>query len=422
MMRADDSRVAITGIGLLTANGACADQNWSRFAAGKSGIRMIDRFETEGLPVQFGGCPPRICDDEVVGVPRHIEYSVQVGREAIEQAKLKSSGGFPGPLFMAVPATEHPWESMIEIANGTTICENGLFGNPMNFARFDSELLYRQRLDGEIALRVNETFGCRGVPLTTFTACASGATALQFAVEAIRRGDTEAALVIGCDASLSPEMISRFALLSALSLRGSDPAGASRPFSKDRDGFVIAEGAAAMVVESIASARKRKADILALVSGVGEAADTFHRTRSSPDGSSIVSCMNSAIRDAGLTPEDIEYINCHGTSTPENDKMEGLGINLLFGERARTLPLSSNKSMIGHTLTAAGLVEAAVSVLTLMHETLPPTINYFTPDPTLEFDVVPNNARPARIGHLLSNSFGFGGQNVSLVLSSEATL
>jgi 3-oxoacyl-[acyl-carrier-protein] synthase II len=422
MTYARGERVAITGIGLLTANGADADENWRNLVAGRSGIAPIERFEAAGLNTRFAGCVPRICDDEVVGVDRHVLYSVHVAEEAIAQSRLPRPHGFPGPLFIAVPAVEHHWDTMFALAERHAPGPEGLFAQPRAFASYDPAMLYRPRLDGEIALRVNDQLGCRGVPLTTFTACASGATALQFAVEAVRRGDTDAALVIGCDTSLSPEMVTRFSLLSALSQRNDDPQGASRPFSRDRDGFVIAEGAAAMVVESMASARARHAQVLAVVSGFGEAADTFHRTRSSPDGSSIIACMRRAMEDAVLGIDDIDHINCHGTSTPENDKMEGMGIGALFGARAATLPISSNKSMIGHTLTAAGAVEAAVSVLTLAHGVITPTINYRSPDPTLPFDVVPNTARAVRTRHILSNSFGFGGQNVSAVLSAESTL
>ncbi len=415
-------RVAITGIGLLTANGADAAENWRNLAAGRSGIAPITRFEAAGLNTRFAGCVPPICPDEVIGVDRHVAYSVHVAEEAIAQSRLPRPHGFPGPLFIAVPAVEHHWDTIFALAARHAAGPGGLFAEPQAFADYDPDLLYRPRLDGEIALRVNDRLGCRGVPLTTFTACASGATALQFAVEAVRRGDTDAALVIGCDASLSPEMVTRFSLLSALSQRNDDPQGASRPFSRDRDGFVIAEGAAAMVVESMASARARRAQVLAVVSGFGEAADTFHRTRSSPDGSSIIACMSRALDDAMLDIEDVDYINCHGTSTPENDKMEGLGIRALFGARADTLPISSNKSMIGHTLTAAGAVEAAISVLTLANGIIPPTINHHAPDPMLPFDVVPNVARAVQARHVLSNSFGFGGQNVSAMLSAESTL
>src|SRR5205807_6803912 len=211
----------------------------------------------------------------------------------------------------------------------------------------------------------------------------------------------------------------RFSLLSALSTSNDPPQGASRPFSKDRDGFVMAEGAGALVLERLEAAQARGAKILGVLEGCGEMADSFHRTRSSPDGKPIIGCVRNAIADAGLTPEDIDYVNPHGTGTPENDKMEGLAATAVFGERAKSLPISSNKSMIGHTLSAAGAVEAVITLLTLDHQVLPPTINYRVPDPALQLDVVPNVARQAKVRHALSNSFGFGGQNVSLVMARE---
>jgi 3-oxoacyl-[acyl-carrier-protein] synthase II len=181
----------------------------------------------------------------------------------------------------------------------------------------------------------------------------------------------------------------------------------------------MAEGAGALVLESLAHARARGADILGVIAGAGEMADSFHRTRSSPDGKPIIGCISNAIADAGLTADDIDYVNAHGTGTPENDKMEYLGLSAVFGERMQSVPISSNKSMIGHTLSAAGAVEAVFTLLTIAHQRLPPTINYHIPDPAIPLDVVPNAARDARIRHALSNSFGFGGQNVSLVLSGE---
>jgi len=197
-----------------------------------------------------------------------------------------------------------------------------------------------------------------------------------------------------------------------------EPAKAAKPFSKNRDGFVMAEGAAALVLEDPDKAKARGARILGYILGCGEAADTFHRTRSNPNGAAIVRCMREALADAGLGIEDVDYINAHGTGTPENDKMEAFGIQQLFGDRATRIPLSSNKSMIGHSLTAAGAVEAAFSLLTMQHELLPPTINHQQPDPTIPLDVVPNHARPAKPRTVLSNSFGFGGQNVSLLLGA----
>jgi len=196
-----------------------------------------------------------------------------------------------------------------------------------------------------------------------------------------------------------------------------DPKAASKPFSKNRDGFVMAEGAGALVLESLASATARGAKILGVMTGCGEKADSFHRTRSSPDGKPIIACIRNALADAGITPDAIGYVNPHGTATPENDKMEHMAIAAVFGERP--LPVSSNKSMIGHSLSAAGAVESIFTLLTMQNGRIPPTINYHVPDPSIPLDVVPNVARDARVAHAISNSFGFGGQNVTLVMSRE---
>jgi 3-oxoacyl-[acyl-carrier-protein] synthase II len=274
-------------------------------------------------------------------------------------------------------------------------------------------------LFGSVADSLAEKFGTQGSPISLSTACASGATAIQLGVEAIRRGETDAALCVGTDGSINPEAVIRFSLLSALSTSNEAPQTAVKPFSKNRDGFVMAEGAGALVLESYEAAKARGATILGVVEGCGEMTDAFHRTRSSPDGKPIIGCIASAISDAGLTPNDIDYVNAHGTSTPENDKMEYLGCATVFGDRMKTLPISSNKSMIGHTLSAAGAVEAVFTVLTLQHQRIPPTINYVIPDPAIPLDVVPNQARDSGLRHAISNSFGFGGQNVSLVIGLE---
>lgn len=218
-------------------------------------------------------------------------------------------------------------------------------------------------------------------------------------------------------ARCSRKSLIRFSLLSALSTRNEEPEKASRPFEKNRAGFVMSEGAAALVLEDYDSAVARGARILGLVSGCGERADSFHRTRSNPDGNAVIGAMRVALSDAGLKPGDISYVNAHGTGTPENDKMENLGMRAVFGEDAP--PISSNKSMIGHTLSAAGALEAVFSLLTIRDGRLPPTINYDEPDPSITLDVVPNVARDAQVKHVLSNSFGFGGQNTCLVLSAE---
>jgi 3-oxoacyl-[acyl-carrier-protein] synthase II len=264
-----------------------------------------------------------------------------------------------------------------------------------------------------------DKYGTKGSPISLSTACASGASAIQLGVEAIRRGETDAALCVATDGSVNPEALIRFSLLSALSTRNDSPHAAVRPFAKNRDGFVMAEGAGALVLESYEAATARGAKILGVLAGCGELADSFHRTRSSPDGKPIIGCVRNALSDAGIVPGQIDYINAHGTGTPENDKMEYLGISTVFGEQTGRVPVSSNKSMVGHTLSAAGAVEAVFSLLTLEHQRIPPTINYDVPDPTIPFDVVPNKARDDRVTAVMSNSFGFGGQNASLILTRE---
>ena len=272
---------------------------------------------------------------------------------------------------------------------------------------------------GAIADRLADTLGTRGLPITLSTACASGATAIQLGVEAIRRGECDRALAIGADGSASAEALIRFALLSALSTQNDPPGKASRPFSKDRDGFVLAEGSAALVLESLEAAQARGAKILGVLRGCGEKADDFHRTRSKPDGSPAIAAVRAALSDAGMDVGEIDYVNAHGTSTPENDKMEHLSLSTVFGERMRSIPISSNKSMIGHTLSAAGAIEAAFSLLTMQEGVIPPTINYDNPDPAIELDVVPNVKRERPVASVLSNSFGFGGQNTCLVMTRE---
>jgi 3-oxoacyl-[acyl-carrier-protein] synthase II len=258
------------------------------------------------------------------------------------------------------------------------------------------------------------------MPITLSTACASGATAIQLGVEAIRRGECGRALAVGADGSATAEALIRFSLLSALSTANDDPTKASKPFSKDRDGFVLAEGSAALVLESLESATRRGATVLGILRGCGEKADDFHRTRSKPDGSPAIGAIRAALEDAGLGQDGISYVNAHGTSTPENDKMEHLSLSTVFGENLKRMPVSSNKSMIGHTLSAAGAIEAAFSLMTMREGVLPPTINYDNPDPAIDLDVVPNAKRSADVKTVLSNSFGFGGQNTCLVMAREA--
>jgi 3-oxoacyl-[acyl-carrier-protein] synthase II len=412
--------VVVTGMGVVTSLGAGKDENWANLTAGKSGIREITRFATEGLKTRIAGTVDFVPVEPYSSPALSEQLAEMAAAEAISESGIGSRSSFPGPLFLAVPPIEIEWTQRFELATASGANDTVDYNDLLRAAATGEFSPYHKRfMFASVADRIAETFGTKGSPISLSTACASGATAIQLGVEAIRRGETEAALCIGADGSVNPESLIRFSLLSALSTSNDPPQGAARPFSKNRDGFVMAEGAGALVLESLAAARARGAKILGVLEGCGEMADAFHRTRSSPDGKPIIGCIRNGIADAGLSPDDIDYVNPHGTGTPENDKMECLGVMAVFGERAKALPVSSNKSMIGHTLSAAGAVEAVVSLLTLQHQRIPPTINYNMPDPAIPLDVVPNEARDAKIRHVISNSFGFGGQNVSLVMGLE---
>jgi 3-oxoacyl-[acyl-carrier-protein] synthase II len=411
--------VVVTGTGVLTSLGNGKQDNWRELTAGHSGIRRISRFPVQGLRTTIAGTVDFVPVDEISAPALSERMAEFVIEEAVSEAGIGKPGDFPGPMFLALPPVELEWPQRIALANASSANDRVTYDDLLRAAATGRFSRYYERfLFGSVAEALAVRFGTKSSPVATSTACASGATAIQLGVEAIRRGEAGAALVIGTDASVNPESLIRFSLLSALSTRNDPPEAAARPFSKDRDGFVMAEGAGALVLESLAHARARGARIVGVLEGCGEMADGFHRTRSSPDGKPIIDCMRQAIDDAGLPPDAIGYINAHGTGTPENDKMEWVGVSAVFGERAASIPISSNKSMIGHTLTAAGTVEAIFTLLALQHGRLPPTINYETPDPTLPVDCVPNVARDAQVQHAMSNSFGFGGQNVCLVLGT----
>ena len=412
--------VVVTGMGVITSLGAGKADNWAKLTAGESGIRRITRFSNEGLKTTIAGTVDFVPIEPFCSTELGERMAMMVAEEALAEAGIGRKGDFPGPLFLAVAPVEMEWPHRQALAAASGANDTVGYDDLLRASasgRFRA--IHERCLLGSVAEHLADRLGTKGSPISVSTACATGATAIQLGVEAIRRGESEAALCVGTDGSVNPEALVRFSLLSALSTANDPPAAAAKPFSKNRDGFVMAEGAAALVFESYQSAKARGAKILGVLAGCGEMADSFHRTRSSPDGKPIIGCIRNAIADAGLTPDDIDYINPHGTGTPENDKMEYLGVSSVFGERAKSIPLSSNKSMVGHTLSAAGTVETVFTLLTLDRQRLPPTINYNVPDPAIPLDVVPNTARDAKVRHALSNSFGFGGQNVSLVMSRE---
>ena len=411
--------VVVTGMGIVTSLGAGKTDNWSKLTAGESGIRTVTRFPTDSLKTTMAGTVDFVTVEPFTSTGLSERLGEMATEEALAQSGIGSKGNFPGPLFLAVAPVEVEWPQRMEL--GRAVGKPDVDYNDLlrisgggQYASFHDRFMF-----GSVAAHLAEKFGTKGSPISLSTACASGATAIQLGVEAIRRGETDAALCVATDGTVNPETLVRFSLLSALSTQNEPPQAASKPFSKNRDGFVIAEGAGTLVLESLEAATARGAPILGVLAGCGELTDSFHRTRSSPDGKPIIGCVLKSLADAGMTPEHIDHINAHGTSTPENDKMEYLGISAVFGERAKQVPVSSNKSMVGHTISAAGAVEAIISLLTLEHQRIPPTINYEIPDPAIPFNVVANKALDARVTAVMSNSFGFGGQNASLILTRE---
>ncbi|KAB2846138.1 MAG: beta-ketoacyl-ACP synthase, partial [Hyphomicrobiaceae bacterium] len=398
-------------------------ETWSAMTAGRSGIRRITRFPTDGLRTSIAGSVDFMGVEPYSGPGLSLAMATSAGEEAVAEARLGLAQTFPGPLFLATPPAELEWAQRKALLDGSSGSKETGYRRLLAAARSGAfHELFELYQFASVADRLADVFQTRGLPISVSTACASGASAIQLGVEAIRRKDTAAALCIGTDSSVQLESLIRFSLLSALSTRNDPPEKASRPFSKSRDGFVMAEGAGALVLESLENARSRKAKVLGIVRGCGEMADDYHRTRSRPDGRAIIGAIRNALADADANPDEVDYVNAHGTSTPENDKMECLALHAVLGARAAVVPISSNKSMIGHTLSAAGAIEAVLSFLSIRRGVLLPTINHDHPDPELKLDVVPNMARQGNVRTVLSNSFGFGGQNVSLVLGAAEAL
>ncbi|MBC7433755.1 MAG: beta-ketoacyl-ACP synthase, partial [Rubritepida sp.] len=373
-------RIAVTGIGLVTALGQDVASSWAGLLAGRSGIRAITRFDTTGMRSRIGGCidlPGDRPGQPLTAAARIIALGELALAQAISQSGLPYP--FPGPLTLGLPPVEVEWPGRQALWAAA-----GDPRHPALVAVAPQVMPGGHPLAGP-ARALATRFGTTGLPQAVTTACAPGAPAIQLAVEAIRRGEARAVLTGGAEASMTPETMIRFSLLQALSSRNDPPEAASRPFTLSRDGFVMGDGAAGLVLEDMASARARGATVLGEILGVGERADTFHRTRSSPDGLAIWGAMAAALADVGLRPEQIGYVNAHGTSTPENDKMESLGLHQLFG--ATCPPISSTKSMLGPPLSAAGAIEAVICLLALRDQMLPPTINQDDTDMSLGLDV-----------------------------------
>ena len=411
--------VVVTGMGAVSSLGRGLEDNWKALTSGKSGIHKIKRFSTEGLSTQIAGTVDFMEPEEVSAPGISYAMADSTTEEALSMAGF-GKDGFPGPLFFAAPPVELEWQHRFDLISRTDEGEMG-YERMLASAKAHKQPDMHSRVQlGTIAFRLAEKYETKGLPISMSTACASGATALQQGIEALRRGDAEAALCVASDGSVTAEGLIRFSLLSALTTANNDaPEQASRPFSKDRSGFVMSEGSAALVLETLEHATNRGAKVLGVIRGVGEKADSFHRTRSSPDGAPVITAISNAIADAGVEVDNIDYINAHGTSTPENDRMEYNSLHAVFGDKIHETAISSNKSMIGHTLTAGGAIEAVFSFKTMMEGVIPPTINYETPDPDIPLDVVPNKSREASVRNVLSNSFGFGGQNACLVFGRE---
>ncbi len=411
--------VVITGLGIVTAFGRGAEVNAVAMHSGNSAVSAITRFETDGLSTRIAASIDNLLPPDLLPVEMTEAIAVLAIEEAIAQSGLIDDGNLPAELVIGLPPLQMGWSDRFNLAEAAKRREVGYADLLKSAADPEFRRMHDRLRPGAITERLMAHYGIVGMPQTITTACSSGATAVIMATEAIRSGETDRVIVVASDASLSPEMLARFGKISALSTRNDDPGTASRPFDADRDGFVPGEGAAALVLETRSVALHRRASIMGVVEGIAEAADGYHRLRHQPDAQRIVDVMQNALTDAGLKPSDISYLNAHGTSTPENDRVEFLGCKAVFGELLPQIPVSSIKSMIGHTLSASGVIEVAASVLMLRDQVVYPTINVSKLDPDIQLDVVPDVARPAQLQHVLSNSFGFGGQNSCIVIGRD---
>jgi 3-oxoacyl-[acyl-carrier-protein] synthase II len=404
-------RVVITGIGLVSSLGIGTAATWQALLAGTSGVTRVTRFDITGYAAQIaaevkGFDPLQFIDKkDVKKMDVFIQYAVAASQFAVDDSGLAITaqnapdvGVFIGSGIGGFQTIEREHSAL-------------LAGGPRKISPFFIPSAIINLASGQVSIR----FGAKGPNLATCTACSASAHAIGESFEIIKRGDAEVMISGGSEAAITPMSLGGFAALRALSTRNDDPGRACRPFDKDRDGFIIGEGAGTLILEELEHATRRGAKIYAEVVGYGMSGDAYHITAPSEDGDGGVRVMRMAIKKAGIRPDQVDYINAHGTSTPYNDKLETLAIKTLFGDHARKVAISSTKSMTGHLLGGAGGLEAGISALAVHQQIAPPTINLEYPDPECDLDYVPCKSRPMPITYALSNSFGFGGTNAALL-------
>jgi 3-oxoacyl-[acyl-carrier-protein] synthase II len=408
----EERRVVVTGLGIVSPLGTGVQKNWEALVHGKSGIRQVTRFPNiEAFASRIAGEVPDfraedfIEPKEIKKMDLFIQYAVAAAAMGMEDSQFKVDpelapqvGVIIGVGLCGIDTIENTKAAILD-------------GGPRKISPFFIPKVISNMAPGHIAIR----HGVKGVNWTPTSACASGTHAIGEAFHLIRRGLQDAVIAGGAESAITPLGVGGFSAMKALSTRNDEPERASRPFDKERDGFIIAEGAGVLILEERERAVKRGAKIYAEVIGYAANGDAHHMTAPAPEGEGAARCMALAVKDAGIAPTDVDYINAHGTSTEYNDANETQAIKKLFGEHAPKLAVSSTKSMTGHLLGAAGAVEGIYSVLALHHGVIPPTINYEHPDPTCDLDYVPNHARKADIRVALSNSFGFGGTNACVI-------
>ena len=404
--------MVVTGVGLVIPAGIGTETAWKNICEGRSGIGPLTRFDPNGFETKIAGevkgfnPEAYIEKKEIKKMDLFVQYALAATREALEDSQLKitpencdRTGVIVGTGLGGLPTLEKYHQILLE-------------KGPSRISPFFIPMLIANLASGQIAIH----FGAKGPNTCVVTACATGAHCIGDAFRAIVYGDAEAIIAGGTEANISPLSIAGFNAMKALSTRNEEPEKACRPFEKNRDGFVVAEGAGILILEELECALKRGAKIYGELIGYGYTGDAYHITAPSPEGEGAARCMRMAIKDAGLRPADIDYINAHGTSTPLNDLTETQAIKTVFGEHAKKVAISATKSMTGHLLGAAGSTEAIFSLLAIRDGIIPPTINYDVPDPECDLDYVPNVARRQPLTVVMSNAFGFGGTNATLVL------